>query len=291
MSQIHYLKIAKPVDFAVLEKEIKSRLGHVEAEQRESNLFYFWIPEKSARGVDFTFERADWIEIRNTVCSNAADYLLTNHLAEAFCELFDGQLYKDNEDFDEDCDDPEDEFLPESLPVFEQKKAEEQMKTDANLFRILIQNRQSPITIYGPVRTVHFGKDLMEYWRDLNHEELGQEMENVILNVNYGLPDFEYGNIMQMGDGEDQKILKLLTNNTCLIDKYDYLMLKRTENSENIEDFIVITNDDLNQILPESWKRVDEYHIVAPELPEDEFRNLIQNAELYNRFDEVFKKK
>lgn len=291
MSIIHYIKINKEVDFESLEKEIKKRLGDVECEQRGDDIFYFWLPEKSTRGVDFTFETESWIEIRNTIASNQADYLLTNHLAEVFCQLFDGKLYKDNDDFEEDFDAPEDQFIEDSFPVFEQKKVENTILEDCKLIRVLINNGQAPITIFGPIRKVHFGDTLMKKWEERTPEALAIEMEQMILTINYQLPEYEYGNIMELSrDENNKKIIKLLTNNACVIDKYDYIILNKpnADDAEKIEDFTFITNDDLLEILPETWKQLDEYQILAPELTMEEFEILKQKALSYNRLAEIY---
>ena len=103
------------------------------------------------------------------------------------------------------------------------------------------------------------------------------------MNVNYNWPDYDYGNVMEVGEGFETKIVKLLTNEAnCIIDKYDYLLLTKSEN-----ELIALTNDDLNNILPESWQRVDEYTIVAPILADSAFLHLIAAAEQYNKIKEM----
>ena len=88
---------------------------------------------------------------------------------------------------------------------------------------------------------------------------------------------------MESGDGDNKKILKLITNQVdCMIDKYDYILFGKNE-----EEIIAIDNDTLNTILPSSWQRVDEYTIVAPMLSENEFMELKERAEKLNQFEEL----
>jgi hypothetical protein len=44
-----------------------------------------------------------------------------------------------------------------------------------------------------------------------------------------------------------------------------------------------ITNNNLNTILPKSWKRLDEYTIIASILREEDFSTLIVKAEPLNK--------
>ena len=131
----------------------------------------------------------------------------------------------------------------------------------------------------------------MKKWEERTPEALAIEMEQMILTINYQLPEYEYGNIMELSrDENNKKIIKLLTNNACVIDKYDYIILNKpnADDAEKIEDFTFITNDDLLEILPETWKQLDEYQILAPELTMEEFEILKQKALSYNRLAEIY---
>lgn len=48
-----------------------------------------------------------------------------------------------------------------------------------------------------------------------------------------------------------------------------------------------ITSNDLNTILPKSWKRLDEYTIIASILSEEDFAALIKRAEPLNKDHEL----
>lgn len=282
MSFSHYIKTNAPLDFILLQKIIKRTLGDVKYEQRAENLCYFWINQNSTRGVDVSIEDENWVEIRNTSLSNGADYNLTNELVTSICNLYKGELYKENEYYNEDETDSE-EFIVIQQPIFPQDQWHEKLVQDTSTLRIMISQLQLNMTLFGPIRKTHFGVHFINSFQEKTNEELAEIMANYCLNVNYNLPDYEYGNVMEAGEGEQTKILKILTNEAnCIIDKYDYLLLSKSE-----DQIIAITNDDLNSILPESWERVDEYTIVAPILADTDFQNLIAKAEKYNKIKEL----
>lgn len=285
MGASHYIETKIPFDFDQLKNTVVRANQSIQFEQREENLCYFWLDKTSTRGVEVSFENG-FVELRNTVMSNEADFQLTNSLAEAICSLFQGQLFEkyfgedDEDDFDED---EAIRLVPADLPVYTQQQMVEKQQQDTHILRAIITQRGAPITLFGPIRKTHFGVDFMNAFKDNTLEELVAIMHNRIKKVNYRLPDYGYGNIMETGEGDNIKTLKLLTNKTnCIIDAYDYILFRNGQDA-----VIAITNDVLNTILPESWKRVDEYTIVAPILPDDEFNILIANATPYDCMQEL----
>lgn len=285
MSVFHYIENKQNFDFEKLQNQIRQEVTAVLFEQRSDDLSYFWIDKTSTRGVDVSFENG-LIELRNTGMSNDADYHLTNSLAKIICSLFQGTLYEEYEG-DDDIDDDSLRLVPLELPVFSEEKIKKIQLEDTNILRVIITQQQLPIAVFGPIRKTHFGTSFMEGLKSKTLEELKTIMHLVIINGNYNIPNYEYGNIMEMGEGENKKIVKLLTNKeNCIIDKYDYLLIANDQ-----EKLIAITNDTLNTILPESWKRVDEYTIVAPIIPDSEFQKLVIKAEALNQFADLEKMK
>jgi hypothetical protein len=283
MSVLHYIKTKEPINFDILQKVIERTLADVEYEQRSETLCYFWIDGASTRGVDVSLERENWIKLRNTGFSSKEDYVLTNQLANSICNLYDGHLYCDNEEYDEDNDDASLEYLPKEHPLFTAEDMELIPLNDTEVVSAMAMQLQQTITLYGPIRKVHFGPELLAKLSDKSNEELTTILHEIILNVNYQIPNYEYGNVLEMEEGEEKKTLKLLGNfSDCIIDKYDFILFQKEDDK-----VIAITNDTLNTILPVSWKRVDEYTIVAPILPEDEFENLVAQAEKLNQYDEL----
>lgn len=283
MSENYYIKTKRKFNFQEL-IEVTYENEDMLHEQRAENLVYYWVEGASARGVDLTMESSNWIEIRNTACSNSVDYQLTNYLADLICEIFNGEIYKDNDDFEED-DDSSQEYLLIEAPLYTKVQMLNNPIRDFNIVKTIVQHQKQTITLFGPHSSLYIGSDVIHSLGDKTDEEVANALEGLMLYLNYHLSQYEYGNIMKMGEGEDQKTLKLLTNTSdIMIDQYDYILLKEKDS----EDIVAITNKDLNQILPKNWKRIDEYHIVAPILEDEDFENLIEDAQQYNRYQELF---
>lgn len=283
MSILHYIKTKDRINFDILRKVIERTVADVKYEQRSETLCYFWIDEASTRGVDVSLEAENWIELRNTGFSNKEDYVLTNELANSICNWYDGHLYCENEDYDEDNDDASLEYLPKKHPLFTTDDMESIPLNDTEVVSAMARQLQQTITLFCPIRKVHFGPELLGKLSDKSNEELTILLHKIILYVNYQIPNYEYGNVLEMGEDEDKKTLKLLANQSnCIIDKYDFILFQKEEDK-----IIAITNDTLNTILPKSWQRVDEYTIVAPILPEDEFEKLVAQAEKLNQYNEL----
>lgn len=286
MSQSYYIKTELSFDFNLLQRVVERSLENVAHEQRAENLCYFWVHGASTRGVDVTLENENFIEIRNTSMSNLADYALANQIVESICNLFTGILLGENSEYDEDENDEEHalSLIPIERPLYNDAEQNRATLHDATLIRTLISSQQQTIALFGPVRKVHFGSKIIEGYKDLNDVELFNAMEALIIKVNYSLPDYDYGNILQTGEGENIKILKLLTNEVdCIIDKYDYILFNKNR------ELIAITNDTLNSLLPKQWELLDEYTIVAPIVPQTDFDRLVENAEKVNQMDELKK--
>ena len=175
----------------------------------------------------------------------------------------------------------EDEKQVNLLPLFNTDKIHKTELHDCELIQILSKENED-IAIYGPTRKVHFGKRMHEVLSLYNGQELRDKMFDIILTVNYKLPEFEQGSIMQVGNSEDdQKLMKLLTNSTgCIIDKYDYILFNTTD-----EKIIMITNEILNSILPSNWTLVDEFTVIAPIIDQDEWSSLLMNAKKHDLWD------
>ena len=259
MSIVHNIITKSHFNFNDLNRVLLSH-SEIKFENRGENIFYYWINKKSTRGVNLSINE-DSIEIKNTVLSNKHDYQLTNLLVSKILPLTNGTLINENEE----------QIL--SFPLFNDDKIAEIEIQDCKM--IYYFTKDNNITIYGPIRKVHFGKRLHEQFKKLNEEQLKNKMLDLIIEVNYRIPDYDYGDIMKMKKSKkDTMILKLLTNRVnCIIDSYDFILLNTSK-----EEPIVITNDILNAILPSKWELIDEYTIVAPILEQREWAELLDNA-------------
>ncbi|PKP46739.1 MAG: hypothetical protein CVT95_06605 [Bacteroidetes bacterium HGW-Bacteroidetes-12] len=268
MSVIHNIIYKRPLEISRLDKFISTIEGAT-YEDRGEGIFYFWIDKKSTRGFDITLEQG-YIEIRNTILSNKYDYGLTNKIVAEILALTDGIIYD------------EDEKQVSNLPIFDNEKIIKTEIHDCENIQVLFKV-QEDITIYGPIRKVYFGKRIHEQFKEFKGVQLKEKMFDLILTVNYRIPNFEYGNIMKVGNSEeDKKIMKLLANNTdCIIDKYDYILLDTLAKQP-----LIITNEILNSMLPSNWQLVDEFTIVAPITDKSEWKKLLTNAKKFDLWNE-----
>lgn len=265
MSIIHNIIPKNELDINTLANYLDNVLEDFAIEQRGETNFYMWINHKSTRGVDLSFEENNILEIRNTILSNKHDYILTNKLIETIVHLTDGKILD------------EDDTKINAFPVFSEERIKTTEINDCKTILLLSKSEQE-IAIFGPIRKVHFGPKIYNKLKFSmeNEKEMVENVFKIILNVQYHIPNYEYGNILQTDNKNDEKpaILKLLTNEVdCLIDKYDYIIFNKDNK------IIMITNNDLNSILPKQWNLVDEYTVIAPILPEKEWKTLVTNAE------------
>ena len=260
MSITHYIKAQEALNLEQLNTLILS-ISNISYEKRSPESYYYWIDKKSTRGVDITLE-SNSIEIRNTTLSNSYDYDLTNQILDIITSVTKGTVFNESDE----------QVI--NFPIFSDEKITQIEIYDCEMAQKLSQ-KLGNLTIFSPIRKVHFGKELHEKFKDLNGYKLKEEMFNIILKVNYQIPNFEYGDIFQFGEQENnKKLIKILTNESnYIIDKYDYIALNIVNGQS-----IVITNEILNSILPANWVRVNEFTIVAPILSSSEWNQLLIKA-------------
>lgn len=268
MSIYHYIIPKSEFSFEELNKKITQAENTV-YEERGDNVYYYWIKNKSTRGVDVTILE-NKIEIRNTIMSNSFDYELTNFLIEAIIEISVGTII-----------DEEEETI-ETLPVFNNNRIAKREINDCKIISLL-SSTNNDIAIYGPIRKVHFGIATAKQLKQYKDVVLRDKMFEIIKYVNYLIPNYDYGTIMEVGSEENKKIVKLLTNQVnCIIDKYDYILLQN-DNPERMP--IFVTNEILNSMLPSNWDLIDEFTIVAPMTSDEEWQVLKSKAQLVDQFD------
>lgn len=284
MSILHYIKTKQKFDFDELTSAITKEYAAIKFEQRTSKLCYLWLDSVSTRGVDVSLEGENWIELRNTMLSSEADYHLTNLLADAICTLFEGNLFKENPDFDDENDAPNLEFYSITYPLFEAEYIAQQFLKDVQSLGYMISANKDEraFGINGPKREAHLGHKFFEKIENESWESKADIVLQTLLNVNYQFPDYTYGNVIETGEGSNKIKLKLITNaGDYMIGKYDFVLF-----SKNEEDTIAISNYILNSILPETWELLDEFTIAAPQISESDFEKLINKAEALNELDD-----
>lgn len=255
MSILHKIIFNKNIDHSILIEYIQKN-EFIKLELRRDETLYFWWDNESTKGFDITFND-DYIEIRNTVLSNEFDFDLTNLIVSKIIEITNGVIFDETN-------------KPVALPIFNKETIKKIELNDAKTISLF--SEKETFTIFGPIRKIHFGKRLHQKFKNLSNEALKNSYHQLIKTINFDYSKYEYGIFISLN--EDEKRLKLLTNNTnVLIDQYDFIGFLL-----NNEEQVVITHDDLISILPVSWKLLDEYTIVAPILSEKEWRELLVNA-------------
>jgi hypothetical protein len=268
MSILHFVHAAKRIQTILVIHHLGIKQDSLKAEARGEDDYFLYIYGESARGIDLTLEN-NVLEIRTTTLASNADYELANEVAKVTLNLFGGVIYNEEEE------------LLQSNILFDEERINTIQAYDANTLKSLCALEKS-ISIYGPMRQVHFGYNMFKVLEVFNNAALYEKMYKVIHAVQYELPDFNTGGVLKTGEGEDAKFIKVLASGfDYIIDKYDYLILDR-----KIEgNMLMITNEILNTILPNSWKLMDEYTILAPALNENEWLELIEKATPLNQFD------
>lgn len=271
MSITHYIQTKETLNFEQLNTLLLS-IKNITYEKRGLEAYYYWIDKKSTRGVDITIESHS-VEVRNTTLSNSYDYDLTNQILDIITLLTKGIVFNESDE----------QVI--NFPIFSNEKITQLEIYDCEM-TLKLSKELGDLAIFSPIRKVHFGNELHEKFKYLSGEKLKEEMFNIILKVNYQIPNFEYGDIFQFGEQEDsKKLIKILTNESnCIIDKYDYIALNIVNDQP-----IVITNKILNSILPANWVRVDEFTIVAPILSNPEWDKLLIKAKPFDIWHELQK--
>lgn len=275
MSITHNIIYKKPLSTREIGEYI-SYIDGTNSEVRGEEVLNVWVEGKSTRGIDIAFGQGK-LEIRNTILSNKCDYELTNKIVAKILSITEGVIFDENEE------------QVSNFPLFDNDRISNMELYDCKTI-LAFSKEHEDIVIYGPIRMVHFGKRLYEQFKDLKDEELKNKIFETILNVNYRLPNFEYGSTMQIGDANgDKKNLKLLINKTdCIIGKYDYILINTGGEEEPL---IMITNEILNTMLPSNWTLVDEFTIVAPIADENEWNLIVSKAQKYDMTDDFFSNK
>lgn len=271
MSTLHYIKTKQNPDLQRLSKEIQKTISNVKINEKSETLYYFWLDQESTRGVDVSIEKPFFVEIRNTAHSNSADYRLTNLIADELCHLFQGEPFKDNDDYDED-DSTSPEFSAVSLPLFSAEKIAHQPIHDAQILKVLVDNETDAITLFGSVRTIDIGPSFLK--DTSTPADIAKKIETAFLDLNYKYAHLSFSVPTIIGAGEVKKTV-------CRISRY-YEIVAASKDYFFIDTgykYIALTPNDLSKILPPQWKRLDEYRFYTQPFAEEDFENFIKKAE------------
>lgn len=272
MSKTLEIQTSEPIDANDLYHYLQHRIENIVGIQKSETGFYFYKDQYSTRGIDF-FKEDYGYEVRVTALSNAADYEILNEIIRYFLHfrrdakyMLDDEPIKDILHFD-----------------FQQGGFSE----DASVISTLVNHHQSEVTLYGPKGEYYIGPKVL---KNINTETADWEkrLEDLILKIQYHLPESESDNVLSMGDGENQKILKVVSRKVnYILKKYDYLIFHQTENENSVENMVIVTNEIVNQNLPKNWELIDDFTIVAPSLTNEDYQELVTRLLPFDRKAEL----
>lgn len=265
MSKFYYIKPDKPFVPQKLLRNVTKWHG-VKFQHPNNDEWLFWVENESTRGVEVSYDEPH-IEVCVFTLSNHIDYQLVNWIGQAIEEEFGGVCENEDENIN----------LKEITDLTSTKDL---FLNDYKVIRALAKQADT-FTMFGPHRPVHIGKNFIDRL-EIYGEEAPEQLELWIRHIQYKLPPSS-GNFMELKHPDGPKHIKLLhLVEFQVIQQYDYLAI-----NTGTDETIIITNDDLNTILPDKWDLIDEYTIVAPPLDHKEAVDFISRAIPLNRIDEV----
>lgn len=275
MSRNHYIIPKQQYDLNQF-FGLVTKIEGIQYEDRGNDIYYFWMEGKSTRGMDFSVS-GDRIELRMTNFSNEGDYFVTGVLAKLFQDVYKCKIV------DEDGKRVKNEL------IYTSAEATQNIYDDYNALKAMHQIEEGLITLFCPHRRVHLGKTVFKKLAHLEEGKAIAELEKLIKDINYSYPEYSYGLIVSWESDDGKTIIEkinVLDNVThTMIDKYEYLMFDHPINQERQ---IVITNDQLNTILPKQWKLLDDYTVLAPPLPDKDWLTFRLEAAKMDLYDSVF---
>ncbi len=263
MSQTIEIHTKQKIETNDLYHFLQDRMELLLGEQKSEDVFYFYQDKKSIRGVYFSKETYGY-ELRLTILSSNADRQIAFYILIYFIN-----------------------FVREATYVLESETTKSQdimerlendtFTDDAALIKTLVKHEGSPFTFYGPKGEFYIGPMVLQKIQ-CDKEGWEERLQILVVKVQYELPPSESDTVLEMGDEEEKKILKLVNREVSyVLKKYDYLIFTKNKKVATFENMIFITNEILNQHLPENWSIIDEYTIVAPALTNEEYNLLIDN--------------
>lgn len=272
-------EIVKDDLFFTIKEEVPNLKGVLKSEEA----LYFYSEGTSIRGIDFLKEENSYSITLNSL-STKDDYKIAAIILKYFYRM---QKYGMFSDLSYTV---EGEALDKSKVWFREIEKEYDFEEDAEIIKLISEVNQSVISIVGPTREAHIGPYTLQ---KLGAGKQGwvKRLHAHLLKVMYKLPENQSDNVMVFNNNDGNEIImKLVAANVqYVLGLYDYICFS-TEEEKTIESLVVVTNEILNENLPDSWKRIDDYTIVAPGLNEKEYLNTVQKLKVYDCKQEIFGK-
>lgn len=243
--------------------------------QKTEDLFYFYVAEKSLRGVDFEKQKNTYEILRLSMFSEADELICRQIFLFAQQTQEDCKFYLDDEPITFD------DLM--NLPLVD-------FKDDLRSIQLLASQLGKTISFYGPLEKFHFGPKVFSKI-DTEKEGWENHLVDIAYRVLYELKDPSGDYVLSAGEGENMKLVKMINSETSyVIRKFDYLIFLTENETEDEREIIAVTNEDLNNFLPDSWELADEYTIVAPALSPVEYRQLVKKLIPFDQSNELAEK-
>jgi hypothetical protein len=267
MSRIFKVKTSKRVDMNDFIKQLFNQHKFLQSINR-SPTCYFYEEGYSTRGIDVT-EEANGYEVRMTTLSNANDYLLCNTIIWLLHTLTGGTVFN------------EDDKELYAGKVFSDKDIADNLDADISILKALLNrdpHKEPDIVIYGPVRPFHFGRKMRDKVNALTGDKyaVAYKLSNMLLRCQFPPAEFEQGsNLLEVTNKDDTKYLLQIFRNSknMLLENVKRIILSIDEE----ESGIYIEPKVLVQFLPESWELVDEYTVLAKQLPQNLWKSYYES--------------
>lgn len=270
MSKTIQIQTRSRIDFEKLYDFLWQSERSVVGIGRSPEIVYFYCKGYSTRGIDVSQEATGY-EVRLTALANPADYKLANSVVMFFRINIPDVVVR----FDDN--------IVESVNVFLTNELTGYFKRDAELVYQLANQHQTAITLFAANQEYYLGEYAFSKI-DMEKSDWEIRAEKLIQQVLYNLPKSESDHVMQIGEGKDTKTAKLVTADVLyVLKKYDALLFNKSKNSNQMHDLLFLTNDILNDHLPSSWERIDDYTIVAPALGWDTYLDYVKKMTHYHQ--------
>jgi len=234
---------------------------------RKDKAHIFYKHGFSARGLELT-ETKNGFELKLKFLSNTFDYNLCNNIAPYICKYLDGTLTNEEG---------------------KQKKLSKLLK-EKKIFELIVKDvevvfealkKEKEVEIYGPVRPFIIGKRIRPEILLLSNEKYKQEkadkLFSFILNSQYPPANFKPFHDMMEDSIHDVKVYygQIISNNhDVVIEKVKKYFISELQGDISI----CLSIKDIISILPEEWKLLDDYTILACKLPDNRWNTFVEAA-------------
>lgn len=242
------------------------------------------------RGVEF-YEEDNGIEVRVCSFGSADDYRLFAKTVKAVMDLTGGKAFFEDDD-EEEITDP--------LTRFNESWVNEQRESFFNMYRILILQYGSKITIYGLFAPICIGPRLLKWFGIKGGEEPKMEiinnLQDYLISIQWHLSKLQDTKTRlaipnRENPAERGKNISLIAMKNGKVSDFDYISfadifcIMDMDNEETTP--VLVPFDKITKIIPnKGFHMIDEYQVErTEELTSETFHQIMERARLYQPDD------